>query len=807
MPGHRIGQGIEPAGEPGLTPIAGLRHGILKDGQAFREGATAGGVGIVGDELVLWVDIFGHAARCRTAAPALPRLARRPIGKWHGFHRACHKIDVTNRARHLAVLLTALGLALGAAASIWWATAAWVQREERSAASIALARANLGAETLEQQLLRVLDQVDTLHEMLVARQRLFEAGDQSGQLAVEAQITALARRRDGDVTQVSIAALDGFNRWLAVPGTANVYEGDRDFFRIPRAGLAEMHVSDQVQSRLTGRWVIMFSRAIRDRNGEIAAVGSVAVDPQALSRRFAEVGIGVNGIALLLRRDGNILAHSRDEQAGRDQRVAPAHPVLGAIRLSRGGQLEVANPDDGRPELIGYRAIRGAPLVVVVALDAARELAAVNGLRQAAYVAAGVITLLTAAALLLGVLFAERGRARRALDAARAEREAALESLAYGQRMEALGRLAGGVAHDINNVLQAVLGGARLIVKRSNDQGVHRLAQLVSEAAERGGAVTRRLLAFARRDSLEAEALAVPPLLEGVREVLAHTLGAAVQVRLRIDPGLPPVMADRAQLETVLVNLAINARDAMMPKGGALEIGAVADNIERQHRLGLAPGRYVRLSVSDTGRGMDSETLRRATEPFFTTKEKGQGTGLGLAMAQGFCEQSGGAMEIVSVVGKGTRVTLWLPQAQAVAAAPRQPRPAEAERRCHVLLVDDEPEVLAVLAAGLRDRGHRVVPAGGGLEALGAITDDPTFDLLVTDLSMPGIDGLKLIEEARRLRPGLPAVLVTGFVAEAEDELEQAAEAGPMAVLRKPVTAEAISGRITALLRRQKMRA
>ena len=722
---------------------------------------------------------------------------------------------MTPQFRRIALLLPALGLTLSVAAAIWWATASWVVREERSATAIALARANLGAETLEQQLLRLLDQVDQLHELVVARQRLIEARDQSGQLALEGQIAALARRRDGDVNQLTITGTDGVIRWMALPGNAQVFEGDQEHFRIPRAGLAEMHISDQIVSRLTGRWVIMMSRVIRDRAGEIIGVGSVAVDPQALSRRFADVGIGVNGIALLLRRDGNILAHSRDEQAGRAQRMPPAHPVLGALRLSRGGQLEIANPDNGRPELVGYRAIRGAPLVVVVALNAERELAAVDGLRSAAFVAASVITLLSAAALLLGVLFAERVRARAALDAARAEREAALESLAQGQRMEALGRLAGGVAHDINNVLQAVLGGARLIGKRSADVAVLRLAQLISEAAERGGAVTRRLLAFARRDKLEAEAVPVQALLEGVRDVLAHTLGAAVQVRLRIAPGIPALLADRAQLETVLVNLAINARDAMMPQGGAMEMGGTARIIDGRRApglspglaAGLAPGRYVRLSVSDSGHGMDGETLRRATEPFFTTKEKGQGTGLGLAMAQGFCEQSGGALELASVPGKGTRVTLWLPQAPAISSVVPPVLPAAAERRLRLLLVDDAPEVLAVLAAGLRERGHTVVPASGGLEALGALAAEPDFDLLITDLSMPGIDGLRLIDEARRMHPGLPAVVVTGFVAEAEDGLEQATQSGPIVVLRKPVSTEVLCGQIAALTMPEKIRA
>ena len=243
--------------------------------------------------------------------------------------------------------------------------------------------------------------------------------------------------------------------------------------------------------------------------------------------------------------------------------------------------------------------------------------------------------------------------------------------------------------------------------------------------------------------------------------------------------------------------------------GGTARIidGRRAPGLSPGLAAGLAPGRYVRLSVSDSGHGMDGETLRRATEPFFTTKEKGQGTGLGLAMAQGFCEQSGGALELASVPGKGTRVTLWLPQAPAISSVMPPVLPAAAERRLRLLLVDDAPEVLAVLAAGLRERGHTVVPASGGLEALGALAAEPDFDLLITDLSMPGIDGLRLIDEARRMYPGLPAVVVTGFVAEAEDGLEQATQTGPIVVLRKPVSTEVLCGQIAALTMPEKIRA
>ena len=373
--------------------------------------------------------------------------------------------------------------------------------------------------------------------------------------------------------------------------------------------------------------------------------------------------------------------------------------------------------------------------------------------------------------------------------------------------MEALGQLAGGVAHDINNVLQAVLGGARLIGKRSDDPDMRHLAQRVGEAAERGGAVTRRLLAFARRDNLQAESLPVQPLLEGLRDVLAHTLGASVHVRLTIEANMPPLLADRAQLETVMVNLVVNARDAMQPLGGRLDIAAAGEVVPAEGAMGLRPGGYVRLSVGDTGCGMDAETLRRATEPFFTTKAKGHGTGLGLAMVQGFCEQSGGMLDISSLPGQGTRVSLWLPQAQAL--SPAQPdlaaRGPASARACRLMLVDDEPEVLAILAEGLRERGHVVVEAGGGLQALGALAADPAIELLVTDLSMPGIDGLTLIREAWRLRPGLPALLLTGFLAQAEDMMESAAKSGPIALLRKPLPPEVLNDRISALMASQNL--
>jgi CheY-like chemotaxis protein len=397
-----------------------------------------------------------------------------------------------------------------------------------------------------------------------------------------------------------------------------------------------------------------------------------------------------------------------------------------------------------------------------------------------------------------------------------AAREEAQARLAQAQKMEAMGQLAGGVAHDFNNALQAVAGGARLILRRPGDaKAVERLARMVVEAADRGAAVARRLLAFARRGELRAEAVDAAALLADLGEVLAHTLGPSVSVAVEAPTSLPPLRADRAQLETVLVNLATNARDAM-PGGGPLTLSAAAEEVvaSRPHPRGLAPGTYLRIAVADAGQGIPPHLIERVAEPFFTTKPRGRGTGLGLAMAKGFAEQSGGAFAIESEVGVGTTVTVWLPRAEADVAARGQAEPAlrgagngaalsalraAPERR--ILLVDDEPLFRLVLAAELSGHGYGVVEAEGGRAAMERLDAGEACDLLVTDLAMPGVDGLALIREARQRRPGLPALLLTGYAGDgAALALNEAAREGAFALLRKPAPAGELADRVAALL-------
>jgi CheY-like chemotaxis protein len=301
----------------------------------------------------------------------------------------------------------------------------------------------------------------------------------------------------------------------------------------------------------------------------------------------------------------------------------------------------------------------------------------------------------------------------------------------------------------------------------------------------------------------------VADLLRGLHEMLSHTLGAGIAVQVRMGSNLCPIMADRRQLETVLVNLATNARDAM-PGGGRLILSADIETMPDaapRHSPTLAPGLYVRLSVTDTGTGMDAETLARAREPFFTTKTLGAGTGLGLSMAQGFVEQSDGTLSIDSHPGEGTTVTLWLPRAQGdfVAQTPALLQTAalpvtEPASRGRILLVDDESMVREVLTDFLEDAGYVVMAAADGMQALALLDTGPAIAALVTDLSMPGMDGLAVIRAAQERYPSLPAVLLTGYAGEDAAMALGTSITGPVSLLRKPIRSVELLDSLSAML-------
>jgi PAS domain S-box-containing protein len=367
-----------------------------------------------------------------------------------------------------------------------------------------------------------------------------------------------------------------------------------------------------------------------------------------------------------------------------------------------------------------------------------------------------------------------------------------LESqLIHAQKMDAIGQLTGGIAHDFNNLLAAVIGGLSLLEKRAQLVDEQRdILAMTKRAAEQGSELVRRLLAFARRQKLEPHAVEIDALREAVSGLLAHTLGGLVNINWQVEDGAWSAFADPAQLELALVNLIINARDAM-PDGGTLTVTVANVELKQADEIpGLPAGDHVRIEVADEGIGIAPEDLKKVTEPFFTTKEIGKGSGLGLSMVYGFATQSNGAFRIESELDRGTTAELWLPRAP---AGQRRKRRREAKpahrtptRKLRVMLVDDHAEVRSTTAAVLEDLGHRVDQASNGAEALHSLkTRDCEYDLMITDYAMPHLSGTEFLREARELCPEVPALIITGY---ADGDRISDRPAG-VEILLKPFTA------------------
>lgn len=344
--------------------------------------------------------------------------------------------------------------------------------------------------------------------------------------------------------------------------------------------------------------------------------------------------------------------------------------------------------------------------------------------------------------------------------------ERAHEQIRQSQKMEAIGQLTGGVAHDFNNLLTPILGGLDVLKRRGvPDPRAMRLIEGALQSAERARVLVQRLLAFARRQPLQATAVDVVELVHDMSDLLGGTIGPRIRIVVDVPEALPPALADRNQLEMALLNLAVNARDAM-PDGGTLTVSAQA--VEMTASGHLRPGSYVRLLVNDTGQGMDADTMARAVEPFFSTKGVGKGTGLGLSMIHGLAAQLGGALELSSTPGIGTTVEIWLPVAGDDVEAPVGPAADSAPRGAGlVLLVDDEDLIRGSTAQMLADLGYTVLEAASAQEALAHLAN-PELALLVSDHLMPGMTGTDLAREAKSRRPNLPVLIISGY-ADVED--------------------------------------
>jgi len=383
----------------------------------------------------------------------------------------------------------------------------------------------------------------------------------------------------------------------------------------------------------------------------------------------------------------------------------------------------------------------------------------------------------------------------RQVDERTREREAVIAQLHEAQKLETLGQLTGGVAHDFNNLLTPVIGNLDILRRIHQDKRSQRLISGALQASERARTLISRLLAFARRQNLEARAVDVEALLEGMLDLVRRSLGPQIAIKVDIGTGIPAARVDPNQLELALLNLAVNARDAM-PTGGTLSFTLSSAEMVSPNDHGLDAGRYVTIMISDTGTGMDEATLRRAVEPFYSTKGIGKGTGLGLSMVHGLAAQSGGALRLDSEVNVGTTATLWLPMAD----APSEARSGASDdtgpaiEPLRILVVDDEELVRRGTADMLADMGHEVLQATSGAQALQMLRDG-RFDFLVSDYLMPSMNGLELIEELRRQRNDIPILLITGF---ADYDATSEAEFGRLA---KPFRRKELAAALAAQYR------
>jgi PAS domain S-box-containing protein len=380
------------------------------------------------------------------------------------------------------------------------------------------------------------------------------------------------------------------------------------------------------------------------------------------------------------------------------------------------------------------------------------------------------------------------------------ERKRGEERLAQAQRMEAIGQLAGGIAHDLNNMLTSILGNATFLQRQldPSDQPYADALQ-ISEAAERSAALTRSLLAFARRDMIHPRVLDLAALLRDMGRMLRPVLGENIELDLRLAPMLPPVFVDRSRMEQVVLNLALNAR-AAMPQGGIITIHADATRTEGDPAE-LSPGEYVRLSVTDTGVGMDESVRARVFEPFFTTKAIGEGTGLGLAMVYGSVTQAGGTVTVESEPGAGATFHVYLPAARAPAPLEDDAsgEPAETRGTETVLLVEDEEAVRALAARALANAGHAVLEASGGDQALAILAErGDDIELLLTDVVMPGLSGRDLADQVRAAYPGMPVLFMSGY--SPDDVVRRGLLYQGAAFLQKPFTPDRLASKVREVL-------
>jgi signal transduction histidine kinase/CheY-like chemotaxis protein len=671
-----------------------------------------------------------------------------------------------------------------------------VEDSERALQSVDLVLRNM-QETVASEQVETLEQFRALH------------GTQD--------ISQLLRMRIAGIPQISALVLvdaEGqiISQSTSRPGSsANV--SDRDYFKALRdAPKDAFYLSEPLQEPGIPQQTIYLARRIEAENGQFLGLVICAIKLSQFENLYKTLQIGDGTMVSLWRKDGTLLV---SYPPVKDQtRVLRSQNFEQRLRAQTPQVLEVEKSFiDGRARIVSTVAGKQFPIVVDVGQDTSAVLRDWRHISSLIIAAAMLgITAVLAIVWLLRRQFAAfealhvavSGRERS--EAARMEVEAQLRQ---AQKLEAVGELTGGIAHDFNNLLTAVIGNLDLLSRHAEaaDPRLQRWAKSALEAAKRGATLTQRLLAFSRRQPLDPKATDIVALLHSMSDLLSRTLGENIKIGTDLPDALWLAFVDVNQLDSAILNIAINARDAMEGHGD-LAIEARNETIATGAAAYLPPGDYVVIAVRDTGKGIPKNVLDRVFEPFFTTKPIGQGTGLGLSQVYGFLKQTGGQILIDSVVGKGTTVKMYLPRARA-----EEPPQQEPEERPHgetaeaastavatgaILVVEDDEAVRAYSVETLTGLGYKVLEAGDGAQALAILRRDQSVTLLFTDVGLPGMDGSELAMRAARAWPHLRILFTSGYARQAimhNDRLDEGVE-----LLVKPFTREELAKKIACVL-------
>ena len=573
---------------------------------------------------------------------------------------------------------------------------------------------------------------------------------------------------------------------------------DRDYFLAQVERDASTYVGAASRSRVRQETFFGISRRRPLRDGQFNGIIMISVTPKVFSEFYRQLGSDTTASFTLSKSDGAILARF-PMPAGDVTHFRPDSGfMLSVVDHPEGGFVTTSYSVDDVQRRFAYLKLGYADLYVSDGIQT--DTIMLGWMRaMASHLIFGI-----PATLVLFTLVLLAMRRTRALYAEAERRDLAEQALRQSQKMEAVGQLTGGVAHDFNNLLTIIIGNLGIAKRGVVEARAERALNNALVGAERAAQLTQRLLAFSRRQPLNPRVLDINKLIVAISDLLTRTLGENVQLETISGAGLWNVEVDASEMESTLLNLALNARDAM-PDGGKLTIetgNAYLDEEYCRKHEGIAPGQYILIAVSDSGAGMSAETIDRAFEPFFTTKEVGKGTGLGLSQVYGFMKQSGGHVKIYSEPGEGTTIKLYLPRRDGdeVAATADDDLNAERGGGETILIVEDDDGVRQYASEILRDLNYQVIEAKDSATALRLLDADKKFDLLLTDVVLPGKNGRELASEVERRRPGTKIIFMTGYSRNAivhQGRLDPGIELIP-----KPLTERVLARKIRQLLNR-----